>query len=134
MEHCEYTLRGLSFLTYDERCARLGLDRLELRRLHCDLITRFKSIHGFNCLRSEDFFTHCGEQITRCYPFKLRVQNYRIYARKYFFSSRVVIPCGTNCRPCPGVCCKASLVRFKSLFVINVKKNCRFVTTCKAYK
>ena len=48
-----------------------------------------KSIHGFNCLRSEDFFTLCGEQITRGHPFKLLVQNYRINVRKYFFSSRV---------------------------------------------
>jgi len=53
-------------------------------------ISCFKSIHGFNCLRSEEFFTLCGEQITRGHPFKLRVQYYRIDARKYFFSSRVV--------------------------------------------
>jgi len=84
-------LRGLSSLAYNERLARLGLDRPELRRLHCDLITCFKSIYGFNCFRSGDFFTLCGEQITRRgHPFKLRVQHYRIDARKYFFSSRVV--------------------------------------------
>jgi len=39
-------LRGMSLLTYDERCACLGLDRLELRRLQCDLITCFTIIHG----------------------------------------------------------------------------------------
>jgi len=77
-------LRGMSLLTYDERCACLGLDRLELRRLQCDLITCFKIIHGFNCLRSEEFFTPSGEQITRGHPFKLRVQHCRIDARKYF--------------------------------------------------
>jgi len=44
----------MSSLTYDERCARLGPDRLELRRVHCDLITCFKSTYDFNCLRSED--------------------------------------------------------------------------------
>jgi len=83
-------LRGMSLLTltYDERCACLGLDRLELRRLQCDLITCFKIIHGFNCLRLEEFFTPCGEQITRGHPFKLRVQHCRSDARKYF-SSRV---------------------------------------------
>jgi len=63
--------------------------RLELRRLQCDLITCFKIIHGFNCLRSEEFFTPCGEQITRGHPFKLRVQHCIIDAIKYFFSSRV---------------------------------------------
>ena len=83
-------LCGMSFLTYDERCACLGLDRLELRRLQCDLITCFKIIHGFNCLKSEEFFTLCGVQTTRGHPFKLHVQHYRIDARKYFFSSRVV--------------------------------------------
>ena len=56
-------LRGMSLLTYDERCACLGLDRLELRRLQCDLITCFKIIHGFNSFRSEEFFTPCGERI-----------------------------------------------------------------------
>ena len=35
-------------------------------------------------------FTPCGEQITRGHPLKLRVQHYRIDARKYFFSSRVI--------------------------------------------
>jgi len=83
-------LRGMSLLTYDERCACLGLDRIEHRRLQCDLITCFKIIHGFNCLRSEEFFTSCGEQITSGHPFKLRVQHCRIDARKYFFSSRVI--------------------------------------------
>jgi len=41
-------------------------------------------------IRSEEFFTPCGEQITRGYPFKLRLQHCRIDARKYFFSSRVI--------------------------------------------
>ena len=83
-------LRGMSLLTYNERCACLGLYRLELRRLQCDLITCFKIIHGFNRLRSEEFFTPCGEQITRGHPLKSRVQYCRIDARKYFFSSRVI--------------------------------------------
>ena len=49
----------------------------------------FKIIRGFNCLRSEEFCTPCGEQIARGHPFKLRVQHCRIDARKYLFSSRV---------------------------------------------
>jgi len=80
----------MSFLTYNERCARLVLDRLELYRLHCGLITSFKSNYGFNCLRSEDFFTLCGKQITRGHPFELLVKNYRIDTRKCFFNLHVV--------------------------------------------
>ena len=39
-------LPRLRSLTYDERCARLGINRLELRRLHADLTLCYKIIHG----------------------------------------------------------------------------------------
>jgi len=81
----------MSFLTYNERCARLVLDRLELYRLHCGLITSFKSNYGFNCLRSEDFFTLCGKQITRGHPFELILENVSLIC--------MWLPFGTNCRP-----------------------------------
>ena len=81
-------LCGMSLLKYDERCACLGLDRLELRRLQCDLITCFKIIHGFNCLGSEEFFTPCGEQITRGHPLNSVCKT--VESRKYFLSSRVI--------------------------------------------
>jgi len=56
-----------------------GLDRLELCRLRCNSMTCFKSIRGFNFLRSEEFFTLCaGEQITRGNPFKLRIRNFKL--------------------------------------------------------
>jgi len=82
-EGSEITWHVITEIT-EERCACLGLDRLELRRLQCDLITCFKIIHGFNCLRSEEFFTPCDDQIARGHPFKLRVQHCRIDARKVF--------------------------------------------------
>jgi len=41
--------------TYDDRCARLGIDRLELRRLRADLILCYKILHGLISLSSEDF-------------------------------------------------------------------------------
>ena len=71
-------LCGMSSLPYDERCTCLRLDRLELRRLHCDVLT-------------------CGENITRGHPFKFRVQQYRIDARKYFLAL-VWSPYGTSYR------------------------------------
>ena len=39
-------LPGFQSLPYDDRCARLGIDRLELRRLRLDLILCYKIIHG----------------------------------------------------------------------------------------
>jgi len=43
-------LPGFNLFTYDDRCARLGIDRLELRRLRAD-----KILHGLVSLSSEDF-------------------------------------------------------------------------------
>jgi len=48
-------LVGMSPLINDERCASLRLDRLELRRLHSDLLTCFKIIRGFTVLDRENF-------------------------------------------------------------------------------
>ena len=90
-------LRGMSSLSYDERCTCLRLDRLELRRLHCDVLTCFKIFRGFNCLKLHVFFAPCGENITRGHSFKFRVQQYRIDARKYFLA-RVWSPYGTSYR------------------------------------
>ena len=39
-------LPGFRSLVYNERCARLGIERLELRRLHADLTMCFKIVHG----------------------------------------------------------------------------------------
>ena len=38
-------LPGFQKLSYDTRLKRLGLDRLELRRLHADLIMCYKIVH-----------------------------------------------------------------------------------------
>jgi len=57
----------------------------------------FQNIRGFNCLRSEEFITPCGEQITRGHPLNLRVQHCRIDARKYFLV-HVWLLFGTNYR------------------------------------
>ena len=49
-------LPGFKLLSYDDRCARLGIDRLELRRLRADLILCYKILHGLVLLSSDDFF------------------------------------------------------------------------------
>ena len=48
-------LPGINLFTYDDRCARLGIDRLELRRLRADLILCYKILHVLVSLSSEDF-------------------------------------------------------------------------------
>ena len=48
-------LPGFQSLPYDDRCARLGIDRLELRRLRADLILCYKIIHGLVLLPCEFF-------------------------------------------------------------------------------
>jgi len=52
-------LLGFNLFTYDDRCARLGTDRLELRRLHAALILCYNILHGLISLSSEDFY-HCS--------------------------------------------------------------------------
>jgi hypothetical protein len=77
-------------LTYDERCFKLGLKRLELRRLHCDLICAYNIIHGFTCLKASDFFIVSSVTRTRGHAIKLALPVSRIDCRKYFFSVRIV--------------------------------------------
>ena len=48
-------LPGLRSLTYDERCARLGINRLEMRRLHADLTLYYKIIYGLVLLSCDRF-------------------------------------------------------------------------------
>ena len=58
-------LPGLQSITYDEHCACLKIDRLELRRLYADLILCYKIIHGLTVLPSEKFFTITANRVTR---------------------------------------------------------------------
>ena len=83
-------LTGLRYLSYDERCLKLGLERLELRRLKQDLIYCYKIIHGLTCLLVDDFFVLSNVNYTRGHSFKLMVPVSRINCRLNFFSVRVI--------------------------------------------
>jgi len=83
-------LTGLYLLSYDERCKRLGIERLELRRLHADLIMCYKIIHGHVALCSDDFFDIVSASSTRGHPYKLFVPDSRIDCRKHFFAVKIV--------------------------------------------
>jgi len=64
-------LPGFKLISYDDRCARLGIDRLELRRLRADLTLCYKILHGLVLLSSDDFFTIVRNRGTRGHNFKL---------------------------------------------------------------
>ena len=49
-------LTGMHSLSYTDRLKALGLERLELRRLHADLIMCYKIVHGFVSIPFESFF------------------------------------------------------------------------------
>jgi len=87
-----YTKRLVGFhnFSYDERCKMLGLERLELRRLHADLIYCFNIIHDFTCLLPNDFFTLSGVNITRGNDLKLKLPVSRVDCRKHFFAVRII--------------------------------------------
>ena len=83
-------LPGFNSFSYDERCTRLGINRLELRRLHADLILCYKIIHGYVSLSPDSFFTVVRDHRTRGHSFKLFVPDARVNCRKHFFAVRVI--------------------------------------------
>ena len=64
-------LPGFQTLPYDERCALLGLDSLELRRLRADLILCYNIIRGLFLLSPNSFFTFVCNSRTRGHSLKL---------------------------------------------------------------
>ena len=90
-----YTKRipGLAHLSYPERLNRLGLESLELRRLHSDLSMCYKIMNGLVNIPLEEFFTlpPPGQSSTRARNSqKLFCQFSRLDCRKYFFGNSVV--------------------------------------------
>jgi len=80
-------LPGFQMLPYDERCALLGLDRLELlRRLRADLILCYKIIRGLVLLSPDSFFTFVCNSRTRGHSFQLFLTDSRVNCRQYFFA------------------------------------------------
>lgn len=78
-------LPGLSHYPYDNRCALLGIDRLEFRRLRADLILCYKIINGLVSLSPDSFFNFNTSHITRGHSLKLHVPTSRINCRQHFF-------------------------------------------------
>ena len=83
-------LAGLSNLSYDERCKLLGIERLELRRLHSNLINCFKIINGLTCLSANEFLELSKNSVTRGHSFKIVVPVSRVNCRQHFFAVRII--------------------------------------------
>ena len=77
-------LNGLTGYSYSRRLAILGLESLELRRLHQDLIYTYKAMFGLIDIDCSKFFTVSPYSSTGGHDYKLFIQYSRVDARKYF--------------------------------------------------
>jgi len=79
-------------MNYDDRLQSLGLERLELRRLHADLITCYKIINDMVAVPFRSFFKFAVSTNTRGHPqpLKLMLPESRVNARAHAFPVRVI--------------------------------------------
>jgi len=82
-------LPGYGDLSYAERRAKLNLQTLELRRLHCDLVMCYKIVFNIVKLRFSDFFAFIPLS-THGHPYKLQVNHAPVNVRRNFFACCVV--------------------------------------------
>jgi len=83
-------LPGMMSLSYDARLQLLGLERLELRRIHCDLIMCFKITHQRVSIPFSSMFELSASRAARGHPFKLAYPDSRINVRANSFPVRVI--------------------------------------------
>ena len=81
-------IRGLQYLSYEDRLRELGLFSLEKRR--CDLIAAFQYLRGAYRKDGEGLFTRVCSDRTRGNSSKLKEGRFRLDVRKKFFTMKVV--------------------------------------------
>ena len=88
--HFTKRLHGLSNLCYKERLNIVGLETLELRRMHTDLLTLYKLIHKKIDCSLINTFKFNNTVNTRGHAYKLVKESFRVDCRKYSFTCRVI--------------------------------------------
>ena len=81
---------GLLKISYPERLKFLGLESLELRRLHFDLCMTYNILHKENDLKISDFFIRAPSSSTRGHHMKLQGKANQNNIRMNAFSQRVI--------------------------------------------
>ena len=79
-------------MTYEARLEALNMISLERRRLHFDLVFCYKLFNGLIAGSPENYGLELSTRKSRGNSFKLVINNPRIDARKYLFSSRICEP------------------------------------------
>jgi len=77
-------------LDYSHRLTTLGLESLELRQLHHDLLCTYKILSNRMDINYDTVFTVSSETRTRGHQRKLCQKHSRVDQYKYFFAQRVV--------------------------------------------
>ena len=85
-----YSKLMLPYTCYNNRLLNLGLQRLETRRIICDIVESFKLCKGFSCLKMSDYVSFATYKSTRGHPFKLFVNRMHSCVHGHFLFNRIV--------------------------------------------